>query len=91
MRILEIIKDEKDRFSSNRFIGVLSGLTLCISLLVSAFSHKSITPDANLIEAVVFICTSGLGFGMVNKIAEKIYGRPKDSGEDKTTPSEAQG
>jgi hypothetical protein len=91
MRILEIFRDEKGNYSSNRFVGVLSGLSLCACLIISAASHREITPHEGLIDAVVFICTGSLGFGMINKVAEKIYGNEKGQGnttEDRTTPSE---
>lgn len=91
MRILEIFRDEKGNYSSNRFVGVLSGLSLCACLIISAASHREITPHEGLIEAVVFICTGSLGFGMINKVAEKIYGNEKGQGnttEDRATPSE---
>lgn len=78
MRILEIFRDEKGNYSSNRFVGVLAGLSLCVCLIISAVSHKEITPHEGLIDAVVFICTSSLGFGMVNKVAEKLVNKNKD-------------
>ena len=92
MRILEIFRDEKGNYSSNRFVGVLSGLSLCACLIISAASHREITPHDGLIEAVVFICAGSLGFGMINKVAEKIYGNEKgqdNTTEDRTTPSES--
>jgi hypothetical protein len=92
MRILEIFRDEKGNYSSNRFVGVLSGLSLCACLIISAASHREITPHEGLIEAVVFICTGSLGFGMINKVAEKIYGNEKgqdNTTEDRTTPPES--
>lgn len=77
MRILEIFRDEKGNYSSNRFVGVLSGISLCVCLIISAVSRREITPHEGLIDAVVFICTGSLGFGMINKVAEKIYGNEK--------------
>jgi hypothetical protein len=91
MRILEIFRDEKGNYSSNRFVGVLSGLSLCTCLIISAASRREITPHEGLIDAVVFICTGSLGFGMINKVAEKIYGNEKrqdNATEDRATPSE---
>lgn len=88
---MEIFRDEKGNYSSNRFVGVLSGLSLCSCLIISAASHREITPHDGLIEAVVFICTGSLGFGMINKVAEKIYGNEKgqdNTTEDRTTPPE---
>jgi len=78
MRILEIFRDEKGNYSSNRFVGVLSGLSLCVCLVISAASHKEITPHEGLIDAVVFICTGSLGFGTISKVAEKFTNTNKD-------------
>jgi hypothetical protein len=87
MRILEILRDERGNYSSNRFVGVVAGITLCICLVVSAVSHREITPSKDLIDAVMFICTGSLGFGMINKVAEKIYG--KEEGQDNTAENRA--
>ena len=92
MRILEIFRDEKGNYSSNRFVGVLSGLSLCACLIISAASHREITPHEGLIDAVVFICTGSLGFGMINKVAEKIYGdenRQNNTTEDRADSPQA--
>lgn len=87
MRIWEILRDERGNYSSNRFVGIIAGVTLCVCLVVSAVSHREITPSKDLIDAVMFICTGSLGFGMINKVAEKIYG--KEEGQDNAPENRA--
>lgn len=87
----EIFKDEKGRYSSNRFVGILAGFSLCVCLIVSAVSKRVITPDKGLVEAVMFICCSSLGLGTVSKVAEKIYNNEgrNNAGKDKDSTPEA--
>lgn len=87
----EIFKDEKGRYSSNRFVGILAGFSLCVCLIVSAVSKRVITPDKGLVEAVMFICCSSLGLGTVSKVAEKIYNNEgrNNTGKDKDSTPEA--
>lgn len=88
----EIFKDEKGRYSSNRFVGIFAGISLCICLIVSAVSKRVITPDKGLVEAVMFICCSSLGLGTISKVAEKIYNNDgrTDSKQNKDSSPEAQ-
>lgn len=75
MRILEIFQDEKQRYSSNRFVGILAAITLCATLVVSAVSKREIDPSEAIVTAVSWICAASLGLGTVNKVAEKVYNK----------------
>lgn len=75
MRILEIFQDEKNRYSSNRFVGILAGVTLCATLIVSAASKRQVDPSEAIVTAVTWICAASLGFGAANKIAEKMFNK----------------
>jgi hypothetical protein len=75
MRILEIFQDEKQRYSSNRFVGILAAITLCATLVVSAASKRQIDPSDSIVTAVSWICAASLGLGTVNKVAEKVYNK----------------
>jgi hypothetical protein len=83
----EIFKDEKGRYSSNRFVGIIAGCSLCICLIVSAVSKRIITPDKTLVESVMFICCSSLGLGTISKVAEKIYNNEGRSNASKNQDS----
>lgn len=75
MRIFEILQDEKQRYSSNRFVGILAGLTLCVTLILSAVSQKKIDPSESLVTAVAWLCASSLGLSTINKVAEKVFNK----------------
>lgn len=71
MFLKQIFQDENGNFSSNRFIGILSGVTLCITLILNSFSHGEIKPSDVLVEAVAALSFGALGLGAANKIFGK--------------------
>lgn len=64
--IAGLLKDEKGTPSSKRFIGILSGLTLCGSLIANIYTDFPVEPT--LVNAVAAICVGGLGLASVDKI-----------------------
>lgn len=64
----QIFQDERGNYSSNRFIGILCGVTLCITLFINTFSDGSIKPSDTLVEAVAMLAFGALGLGAANKI-----------------------
>jgi hypothetical protein len=64
-----LLKDEKGTPSSKRFIGIVAGLSLCISLFINLFTEHPV--DANLINAVAILSFSALGLASVDKIWSK--------------------
>jgi hypothetical protein len=42
--ITGLFKDEKESPSSKRFIGILCGITLCITLYANSYTHGDIKP-----------------------------------------------
>jgi hypothetical protein len=64
----QIFQDEKGNFSSNRFVGILCGVTLCVTLFANSFSHGEIKPSDILVEAVAALAFGALGLGAANKI-----------------------
>jgi len=69
-RIIEwlsgLLKDEKGTPSSKRFIGITSGLSLCVALFINLFTEKPVEPT--LVQAVAAICIGGLGLASADKI-----------------------
>ena len=61
-----LLKDEKGTPSSKRFIGIVSGLSLCTSLFINLFTEHPV--DANLISAVAALAFGALGLASVDKI-----------------------
>jgi hypothetical protein len=81
-----VLKDETGNPSSKRVVGVLCGLTLCITLFANSFSHGEIKPSDILVEAVTALAFGCLGLTAVEKIFEKKNPTPPvDIPADSTT------
>ena len=63
-----LLKDEKGNPSSKRFIGILCGITLCVTLYVNSYSHGDIKPADTLVQAVAMLAFGCLGLASVDKI-----------------------
>jgi len=66
--ITGLFKDEKGIPSSKRFIGILSGITLCITLFANQFTDEHIAPSAVLVNAVAALAFGSLGLASIDKI-----------------------
>jgi len=64
--ITGLLKDEKGTPSSKRFIGIIAGLSLCVSLFINLFTEHPV--DATLIQAVAALAFGALGLASVDKI-----------------------
>ena len=42
--IAGLFRDEKGNPSSKRFVGIIAGLTLCITMYVNSYTHGDIKP-----------------------------------------------
>jgi hypothetical protein len=80
--ITGLFKDEKGSPSSKRFIGILCGITLCITLYVNSYTHGDIKPADTLVNAVAMLAFGCLGLASVDKIWGKKEGENKE-GENK--------
>jgi len=67
--ICGLFKDEKGTPSSKRFIGIVSGLTLCICLFINLFTEHPV--NETLIEAVALLSFGCLGLSSVDKFTKK--------------------
>jgi hypothetical protein len=63
-----LFRDEKGSPSSKRFIGILCGVTLCITLYVNSYTHGDIKPADSLVDAVAMLAFGCLGLASVDKI-----------------------
>jgi hypothetical protein len=63
-----LFKDEKGSPSSKRFIGILCGITLCITLYANSYTHGDIKPSEALVDAVAMLAFGCLGLASVDKI-----------------------
>jgi hypothetical protein len=69
-----LLKDEKGTPSSKRFIGIIAGLSLCITLILNQFTTVDIAPSPVLINAVAALAFGALGLASV----DKIWGNKKE-------------
>lgn len=67
----QIFQDETGCFSSKRFIGIVAGLTLCITLYANSYSPENIKPSDTLVNAVAMLSFGCLGLASVDKIWAK--------------------
>lgn len=63
-----LLRDEKGTPSSKRFIGILSGMSLCITLFANQFTEEHVAPSPILINAVAALAFGSLGLASVDKI-----------------------
>ena len=76
--ITGLFKDEKGSPSSKRFIGILCGITLCITLYANSYTHGDIKPADTLVQAVAMLAFGCLGLASVDKIWGKKDGENKE-------------
>ena len=67
----QIFQDEKKNFSSKRFVGIIAGLTLCVTMYVNSYSHGDIKPSDTLVNAVAMLSFGSLGLASVDKVFKK--------------------
>lgn len=65
--IREILSDESQRLSSKRVVGIVCGITLCITLYKNSFSEEHIAPSSILVETVGAVTFGCLGLSSVDK------------------------
>jgi hypothetical protein len=63
-----LFKEEKGSPSSKRFIGILCGITLCVTLYVNSYTHGDIKPADTLVQAVAMLAFGCLGLASVDRI-----------------------
>jgi hypothetical protein len=76
----QIFQDEKNRFSSKRFIGIVSGLTLCVTMYVNSYTHGDIKPSDTLVNAVAMLSFGSLGLASVDKVFKKKDNNNEEQG-----------
>jgi len=69
-----LFNDEKGNPSSKRFIGIVSGLMLCITMYHNSFSSVDIAPAPYLVDAVALLAFGCLGLTSVEK-----FKKPNDN------------
>lgn len=72
-----LLKDEKGTPSSKRFIGIIAGISLCVTLFANQFTAEHIAPSAVLVNAVAALAFGALGLAS----ADKIWGKNDNNKE----------
>ena len=74
-------QDENGNYSSKRFIGIIAGLTLCVTMIINSYSQNNIKPSDTLVDAVAMLSFGCLGLASADKIFAKKFGndKPKES------------
>jgi hypothetical protein len=77
----QIFQDENGNYSSKRFIGIIAGLTLCVTMIINSYSQNNIKPSDTLVDAVAMLSFGCLGLASADKIFAKKFGndKPKES------------
>ena len=78
-----IFKDENGSPSSKRLVGIIAGITLCITMYHNSFTTVDIAPAPYLVDAVALLAFGCLGLASV----DKIWGK-KGGDSDNTDNSE---
>lgn len=63
-----LLQDERGVPSSKRFVGIIAGLVLCFTLVISQFTQKLADPSPVLVNAVAMLAFGCLGLASVDKI-----------------------
>lgn len=69
--ISQIFQDERGNFSSNRFVGIMCALSLCVTMYHNQFTAEDFSPSPILVQSVAALAFGSLGLGAANKIFTK--------------------
>lgn len=67
----KLFADDKGIPSSKRFIGIIAGLSLCVTLFANQFTEEHIAPSPVLVNAVAALAFGSLGLSSADKILGK--------------------
>lgn len=73
-----LFMDSQGNASSKRFVGILCGVSLCITLYANSYTHGDIKPSDTLVNAVAMLAFGCLGLTST----EKIFGKKSVEKED---------
>lgn len=77
--VLELFEDEKNEPSIKPIISLITCIFLCVSMVLNAVI-PTYSPDETLVDAVMIICSIGLGSDSIDKFSrKKSYHRPSSS------------
>jgi len=71
--ISKYFSDEKGNGSSKRLVGIVSAITLCVTLYHNSFSTMDIAPSTPLVDAVALLSFGCLGLSSIDKFTGRKY------------------
>ena len=80
----ELLSDERGRLSSKRLVGIICGLTLCLTLYENSFTQDNIVPSNALVESVAALCFGCLGLASLDKFTFLNKGKKEENTEQKS-------
>jgi len=80
-----VLRDESGTPSSKRVVGIMCGITLCLSLVINGIVGKGFEPSQGMIDAVTALAFGCLGLSSL----DKIFGRKKEPGAPVAVPEPA--
>jgi hypothetical protein len=79
--VKSLITDEKGAVSSKRFVGLVTSLTLCITMYHNSFSDAGVAPADSLVNAVALLAFGALGLSSVDKFTSTKSKKQEDENE----------
>ena len=73
-----LFMDSQGNASSKRFVGILCGVSLCITLYANSYTHGDIKPSDTLVNAVAMLSFGCLGLASV----DKVFGKKDNNNEE---------
>ncbi len=75
-----LFMDSDGNASSKRFVGILCGVSLCVTLYANSYTHGDIKPSDTLVNAVAMLAFGCLGLTST----EKIFGKKSEEKKEET-------
>ena len=69
MSFLKNLLGNGDAVSSKRFVGLLSSVSLCVTMIANSFTELHVAPSDTLVDAVLCLALGSLGFTSLDKFA----------------------
>jgi hypothetical protein len=69
----QIFQAGNGQYSSKRFIGIISGLTLCVALVLNTITDSTMQPSDALVNAVALLSFGCLGLTSSEAIFKKKF------------------
>jgi hypothetical protein len=69
MSFLKNLLGNGDAVSSKRFVGLVSSMSLCVTMVANSFTDLNVAPSDTLVDGVLWLALGSLGFTSLDKFA----------------------